>query len=782
VLDGYREFLEAKRQHVEPVGFAVESADICPQLFPWQSEIVRWALRRGRAALFADCGLGKTPMQLEWARHVPGRVLILAPLAVAEQTCREGAKFGIPVAHKRDGDDGSGKIVVTNYERLHLFKPDDYVGIVLDESSILKAYDGATRKELQAFAETIRYRLCCTATPAPNDLLELVNHAEFLDVMRGKEIMALFFRQDGNSSHAFRLKGHARADFWRWLAEWSVAVRKPSDIGYDDGRFVLPPLNMHSVVVSGPVMDGWLLPVQASTLIERRQARRGSLSERVSAAAGLANGNREPWLVWCDLNDESSALAKAIPDAIEVRGSDTAEHKEDALLGFAAGKYRVLVTKPSIAGWGMNWQHCANVVFVGLSDSYEQFYQAVRRCWRFGQTRPVDCHVITSDADGAVVENIRRKEHQASEMFAELVREMAIYEEVNRQQGRNEMAYRTDEQHGATWRMMLGDSCERLSEIAEASVGLSVFSPPFPGMYAYTNSARDVGNCPDLGQLLEHFRFLMVDLLRVTMPGRCCCVHLTQEPVFKGKDGFIGLRDFRGDCIRAMQAAGWHYYSEVTIDKNPMLKASRTKESTLLFRTLAADSAGSRPALADYLLVFRKSGDNPVPIMSGQHARWNPSGGWITADEWCEWASPVWYRAMPTERHEHQPWQGNYPSRHQASDGIRETDVLSPNDARDGADEKHLCPLQLGVIERCVKLWSAPGDLVLSPFGGIGSEGYVAIGLGRRFVGVELKESYWRIACRNLAEAERKASEAQSDLFSLSTPAPALDSHGQPTV
>jgi len=771
----YQEFLARKRVTVEPVGFDVPAETLNGQLFPWQTAIVRWALRRGRAALFADCGLGKTPMQLEWARNIPGRVLILAPLAVAEQTCREGAKFGIPVAHKRDGDDGTGQIVVTNYERLHLFRAADYTGIVLDESSILKAFDGKTRKALQDFAKSIKYRLACTATPAPNDLIELCNHAEFLDVASGKEIIALFFKQDGNTTHAWRLKGHARADFWKWLAEWSVAVRKPSDIGYEDGPFVLPPLRMHSHVVSGPVMDGWLLPVQASTLTERRDARRGSLADRVAAAAAMANGNAEPWLVWCDLNAESEALHRAIPDSSEVRGSDSSEHKEDALLGFSEGRYRVLVTKPSIAGWGMNWQHCANVVFVGLSDSYEQFYQAIRRCWRFGQAREVHCYVVTSDCDGAVVANIERKERQAAEMFSELVREMSVYEAVNQRQRRAEMEYRTDERSGEGWRLLLGDACERIKELEADSVGLSVFSPPFPGMYAYTNSARDVGNCESIAQLIEHFAFLMGDMLRVTMPGRCCCIHLTQEPVFKGRDGFVGLRDFRGDCIRAMQAAGWQYYSEVTIDKNPMLKASRTKEATLLFKTLSADSAGCRPALADYLLVFRKGGENAMPIHSGQHARWNPAAGWITSDEWCEWASPVWYRAMPTERTEHQPWQGNYPSRHQATDGIRETDVLSPAPARDGNDEKHLCPLQLGVIERCVKLWSAPGDVVFSPFAGIGSEGYQALRLHRQFVGIELKESYWRVACQNLERAAREATEQEAPLF-----AAALDTASDP--
>lgn len=316
-----------------------------------------------------------------------------------------------------------------------------------------------------------------------------------------------------------------------------------------------------------------------------------------------------------------------------------------------------------------------------------------------------------------------------------------------------------NQKSGKNWTLLNGDSVELIKSIPDNSVGLTVFSPPFPGMYAYSNSPRDIGNTRDFGELLAHFGFMMPDLLRITQPGRVCCVHLTQEPVFKGREGHIGLRDFRGDVIRAMMDAGWIYYSEVTIDKNPMLKASRSKEMTLLFKTLAADSAGCRPAMADYLLVFKRPGENAAHIKAGQHERWNPDAGWITPDEWCEWAAPVWYRAMPKEKNEHQPFQAGYPSRHQSTDGISETDVLSPVRARDGKDEKHLCPLQLGVIERCIKLWSAPGDVVFSPFAGIGSEGYKAVELGRKFIGIELKPSYWRCACENLDIAENKLSE-----------------------
>ena len=771
MAQAYDEFIESKRIVVESVGLDVPADSLNPMLFAWQRDIVSWALKRGRAALFEDCGLGKTPQQLEWAHRIHEatgqNVLILAPLAVAKQTQREGEKFGIDANVCATQDDVVPGINITNYEKLHHFEADSFSGLVLDESSILKSFNGTTRKAITAFTESIPYRLACTATPAPNDLIELTNHAEFLNVMGGKEIIALFFKQDGNTTHKWRLKGHAREAFWRWLAEWSVAIRKPSDIGHDDGKFELPPINMHQITTEGKPADGELFTVEAHTLLERRQARRDSMAERVSMCADLVNESDEQWLVWCDLNAESEALAKAIGVAVEIQGKHSQEYKENAMLGFSDRQHRVLVTKPSIAGFGMNWQNCHNVAFVGLSDSYEQFYQAIRRCWRFGQEREVNCYIITADTEGAVVANISRKEKQAQEMFDEIVRRMAIYEAVNKRQRRDEMVYSVQKAEGEGWQLWQGDSCEVIKDIESDSVGLTVFSPPFPGMYAYTNSPRDIGNVKDITQLVDHFSYMMPELLRITMPGRCCCVHLTQEPVFKAHDGYVGLRDFRGRIIEHMQDADWIYYGEACIDKNPMLKASRTKEHTLLFKTLSKDSSGVRPAMADYMLIFRKKGDNPVPITAGTHPRWNPDGGWISADEWCEWASPVWYRAMPkvVNPESNAPEQANYPSRHQTTDGILETDVLSTRAAKDTDDEKHLCPLQLGVIERCVKLWSAPGDTVFSPFAGIGSEGYKALELGRKFVGIELKESYWRVATENLKAAVLKRKEDQGELF-----------------
>lgn len=746
VLSSYADFIASKRVVQTDVGIDATVPEV--GLFPFQREIVGWALRCGRAAIFADTGLGKTAMQLAWAQsvaeHTGGDVLILAPLAVSAQTAREGAKFGIPVTVCREAADLRPGVNVTNYERLDRFDATRFAGIVLDESSILKSYSGTVRQAIQGFAEQIAFRLACTATPAPNDLLELTNHSEFIGAMRGKEMISLFFvADDASLSRSYRLKGHAQRAFYEWLASWSVALRRPSDLGFSDEGFVLPPLSVHSLTTKAANPDeGRLFAVEARTLRERQAVRRTTVAERVAKVAELvAREPDETWLLWCDLNAESAALTAAIPGAAEVRGSDSPEHKERVLLDFAEGRVRVLVTKPSIAGHGMNFQHCARLAFVGLSDSFEQQYQATRRCWRYGQKRPVHAYVVTDEAEGEVVRNIQRKERQAREMMDGIV-EATGRIRFGRENVEAPVEHR--EAAGDDWRMLQGDSVEWLDAIEDESVGLSVFSPPFPGMYIYTNTPHDVGNSATIEELVSHLRFVVgrEKLLRVVKPGRLACVHLMQLPAYETRDGYAGIRDYRGPVISMMQDEGWNYAGEVTIDKNPQVQATRHKEHGLLFKTLSTDASRLRMALADYLLYFRKPGDNPEPIQAGISPKYNAEGGWVTQEEWIEWAAPVWYRATKA-----------YPA------GIRETDVMNVRQAREERDERHLCPLQLGVIERAVKLWSNPGDLVLSPFAGIGSEGVEALRHGRRFLGIELKPSYFDVACRNLrwAAASQKA-------------------------
>ena len=419
----YEQIIARKSAAPDAVGMTVDPGALLPALFPHQRDLVRWALRRGRAAVFADTGLGKSLMELEWARHVSalGRVVIATPLAVAEQLAAEGERFGIRAPYRRS-DEGD-PITVTNIDMLHRFDPSNFVGFALDESSILKAYDGSTRVYITEQWGRVPYRSAWTATPAPNDFTELGTHAAFLGVKSREEMLAEFFVHDGGSTQDWRLKGHAVFAFWRWVATWGAVVRRPSDLGHSDSGYILPPLRMHDHVVAlddGDVRaSGRLFADEATTLAEQRAVRRATIDKRVAMAAALCNDD-EPALVWCELNDEGDALEQAIPGAVQVRGADDPEEKAERLLGFAAGKHRVLVTKPGIAGFGLNFQRCARMIFVGASHSYEQRYQAVRRCYRFGQTRPVDVHVIRTEADGAIVANMRRKEADAERLAAEM--------------------------------------------------------------------------------------------------------------------------------------------------------------------------------------------------------------------------------------------------------------------------------------------------------------------------------------------------------------------------
>lgn len=398
----------------------LDSADLNPKLYQFQRDIVRWALAKGRAAIFADCGLGKTPMQLEWSDRVVkergGMVLILAPLAVASQTVSEGYKFGIEVNICETSADLKPGINITNYEKLGKFKGCEFSGVVLDESSILKSFTGKVRNQIIDFFKDTPFRLACTATPAPNDFMELGNHAEFLGIMSYAEMLAMFFVHDGGQTSKWRLKGHAEEVFWRWMGSWAVVMNSPSDLGYEMAGYDLPELRVHEIIADGDTTE-----TESLTLTQRRKARRDTLDLRCATAAELVNGSDEQWLVWCDLNDESHALFHGIADSVEVQGSDKADNKSSRMLGFSAGFYRCLVTKPSIAGFGMNWQNCSKMVFVGLSDSYEQYYQAVRRCWRFGQKKPVDVYIVISAKEGCVKENIERKQADCEKMRIAMV-------------------------------------------------------------------------------------------------------------------------------------------------------------------------------------------------------------------------------------------------------------------------------------------------------------------------------------------------------------------------
>jgi DNA modification methylase/superfamily II DNA or RNA helicase len=717
----YREFLDSKV--VTHVASGKQVRNLNKKLFDFQADIVRWAAQKGRCALFADCGLGKTPMQLQWAHALKVKTLILAPLAVAPQTVREGAKFDVEVCYQRKPIQDAA-ITITNYEMLEHFDAAKYEAIILDESSIIKHHEGKFRNLLiERFRDT-PYKLACTATPAPNDFMELGNHSEFLGNLTRTEMLSTFFVHDGGDTAKWRLKGHAEAEFWRWVCSWAVMMRKPSDLGYDDNDFLLPSLRFHERQVdSETCTEGMLFQMPAVTLQERQQARSASTEERADEVAAIVSTKQNSqWLIWCNLNAESSAAVDRIPGAVEVCGSDSIEFKENAMIDFALGKIRVLVTKPSIAGFGLNWQNCHNVVFLGLSDSYEQFYQAIRRCWRFGQKDEVECYIVTSTAEGEVVRNIKRKEADAQRMAEEMGNSMSELNKAEiKGQVREQITYQHRTDAGDSWTMHLGDCVEIVSKFPKDSIHYSIFSPPFASLYTYSASERDMGNCRTHSEFYEHFQFLVENLYRVLMPGRLLSFHCMNLPTSKERDGVIGITDFRGDLIRMFRDVGFIYHSEVCIWKDPVTAMQRTKALGLLHKQLKKDSCMSRQGIADYLVTMRKHGENIERVTHTNES--------FPVSVWQNYASPVWMDINPS-------------------------DTLQRESAREEKDERHIAPLQLQVIERAVKLWTNPGDMVLSPFAGIGSEGYESIKAERQFIGVELKESYFVQACANLRAAQ----------------------------
>lgn len=732
--ENYDLFLKTKIKINSCSGFELDDNEIIPQLFDYQKKIVKWACKAGKAAIFADTGLGKTAMFLNWARAVNNRtnkgVLIVAPLAVTTQIKLEGEKFGIQVFdlknHLPVAEDVHCEpfIWVLNYEQIDKinFIDEDFAGVVLDESSILKNFSGKVRNQLIEKFKNLPYKLACTATPSPNDYMELGNHAEFLDVMSHVEMLATFFVHDGGDTSKWRLKRHARADFWRWMASWSIALRKPSDLGFSDDGYQLPELIQESVMIETPPMEGKLFNTEVKGLLEQKKVKRETLELRVKKAVEIIESQPdENWIIWCELNDESELLAKAL-NATEIKGSDKPEIKEQRMIAFTKGEIKRLVSKPSICGFGMNWQHCSRMLFIGVSHSFEQTYQAIRRCWRFGQKRDVQVFHIVADLEGSIVQNLQRKEKEFNQMINEVVNEMSEYGLQYTKKETKE--YKTNKVEKSNFTACLGDSCEVIKEIESNSVDYSIFSPPFASLYTYSDSNRDMGNCSSDDDFYQHFRFLIRELYRVLAPGRLLSFHCMNLPASKQNDGYIGIKDFRGNLIRDFQEAGFIYHSEVVIWKDPVVAMQRTKSIGLLHKQLKKDSALSRQGIPDYLVTMRKPGVNEKPVTKDNES--------FPVSLWQRYASPVWMDINPSN-------------------------TLQYKSARDHADEKHICPLQLQVIERALRLWTNPGDLVLSPFMGIGSEGYEALRLNRRFVGIELKESYFNQAVKNLQLASESS-------------------------
>jgi predicted methyltransferase len=721
----YNEFLQQKQKKHILSGFEIDESLLNKNLFDFQRFIVKRALNAGKYAIFADCGLGKTLMQLEWAnqvnKHTGKPVLIIAPLAVTGQTIAEGAKFGIKCAKYGAGS----PIEVTNYEQLENIETSCFSGVVLDESSILKNFEGQTKKLiLDKFAST-PYKLACTATPSPNDPMELGNHSEFLDVMSRNEMLAMYFVHDGGDTSKWRIKGHALKLFYQFVGSWAIMLNKPQDIGFNMDGYNLPDLNLIERQIKTPKRDnGSLFNDAVISATNFNQELRITKIERLDEVAKIVNASEENFIIWIKQNEEGEELKLLIPGAVEVKGSDSPEYKEKMLLGFANNEFRVLITKTKIAQFGLNYQNCRNQVFASLDFSFEGLYQAIRRSYRFGQKNIVNIFLITTDTMANVKQAIDQKQKQ----FEIMQNEMSLAVNANLSGSMLSSAdYDTEAVKCEDYFIKRGDCVQLIKEVDSESIGFSVFSPPFAELYTYSSHLEDMGNSKDYNEFLFQFSFLVKELYRVMKQGRNVAVHCMDLPIQKGREGFIGLRDFSGMILRAFEDAGFIYHSRVTIWKDPVVEMQRTKALGLLHKQVKKDSTMSRVGIPDYVMIFRKDGERTDPVTNTD----------IPVDLWQKYASPVW---MDID-------YGN------TLQGYR--------DGRDDNDEKHICPLQLETIERLIHLYSNKGDKVLTPFMGIGSEVYQAVKMGRYGIGFELKESYFDLAKSNMASCVISKSQLQ---------------------
>jgi DNA modification methylase len=716
----YEKFLKSKQKKHSVSGFDIESSNLNKNLFDFQRFIVKRALKIGKYAIFADCGLGKTLMQLEWANQVSKQtqkpVLILAPLAVKGQTLQEAVKFGI----------STDLIEVQNYEQLDNIDCSIYSGIVLDESSILKNFEGSIKKSIiEKFANT-PYKLACTATPSPNDPMELGNHSEFLDVMSREQMLAMYFVHDGGDTAKWRLKGHAIESFYRFVGTWAIMLNKPHDIGFEMDGYALPSLNLIERMIETPKRDnGQLFNDAIISATNFNDELRKTKTERLTLAAEIVNSAPdENFIVWVKQNEEGEMLKKLIHDAIEVKGSDSPEYKEKMLLGFANNEFRVLITKTKIASFGMNYQNCRNQIFASLDFSFEGLYQAIRRSYRFGQKNEVNIHLITTDTMANVKTSIDYKQKQFEKTQDEMSKSINV--DLNNE-NLTTNDFDTETESNENYTIKRGDCVQLIQEVADESVGLSVFSPPFAELYTYSSHVEDMGNSKDYNEFLTQFGFLVKQLHRVIKQGRNVAVHCMDLPIQKGKEGYIGLRDFSGLLLKSFEEAGFVYHSRITIWKDPVVEMQRTKALGLLHKQVKKDSTMSRVGIPDYVMIFRKDGDRTDPVTNTE----------IPVDLWQKYASPVW---MDID-------YGN------TLQGYR--------NGRDEKDEKHICPLQLDTIERLIHLYSNKGDTVLTPFMGIGSEVFQAVKMGRKGIGFELKESYFQLAKKNIASAVESKKQVQ---------------------
>ena len=714
----YDDFLKTKQRKTENTGFKVSKTELNPMLFDFQKEIVSRALIAGKYAIFADTGLGKTAMQIEWAKqvmlHTNKPVLILCPLAVSAQTINEGLKFGVNIEKYNPKTIAypSNYIYISNYEQLNNIECSCFGGVVLDESSILKNYNGKTKQTIIDSFKRTRFKLACTASPSPNDDLELGNHSEFLNVMSSQDMRAIFFtteksRKDGNK---YRLKKHGIKEFFKWVNSWAVMISKPSDLGFKDDRYNLPSLNIieRSVDVEMTDFENGLLfkntNVSATTF---NKELKDKLGHRMREVAKIVNEEKpnETFLIWVNIDLEGQLLRKLIPEAIEVSGSDKPEIKEKNLLGFANNEFRVLITKKKIAQFGLNFQYVKNpnMIFASLDFSFEGTYQAMRRMYRFGQTKEVNVYLITIATMENVKKSIEEKERKFNRMRNNMVKQMNEgieykIEDIEREQVRN-----------SRYEATRGDSTQLIKEIPSNSVKFSFFSPPFSNMYVFSDAIQDLSNCTTYEEFMEHFEFLVPELFRVMCEGRMVAMHLMQTTTLKGGDGYYSIVDFRGDVIRLFQKYGFYFHAEITIRKDPQLAAVRTKNHQLMWGTTKKNSLIVRPGLADYIIVMRKGKDVDIEEKVNRGIPFN---------KWCDYAEPIW-------------------------SNIDESDTVKFRDAKGSSDERHITATQREPIKRLLMMYTNEGDVCYTPYSGSGTELCEFIKAGCYGIAHELKKSYF---------------------------------------
>lgn len=725
----YKTFIESKKHKFIESGFDVYESDLNKNLFDFQKYSLKVAIKKGRFAIFADCGLGKTLMQLEWAfqvhKHTNKPVLVLAPLAVVQQTIREGQKFGIECGLTSDY-----MIQISNYEQLDNIDCSIYSGVVLDESSILKGKDSKTKNKLFEYFSDTLYKLCCTATPSPNDHTELGNHAEFLGIMKNLEMLAMYFVHDGGETSKWRLRKHAQDEFWKFVCTWSISIDNPSTLGFCGENYNLPKINYIEHIIETNKDDGLLFREGAVSATDLHKDLRSTLDLRVDKVSDIVNKSDDQWIIWGLQNAETDKIKKVINNAVNVQGSDKPEIKAKNLNGFANNEFKALITKTSIASFGMNYQNCHNMIFSSYDFKFEAFYQAVRRCFRFGQTETVNVHIIIPDTQMNVRKTIIEKEMKHKEMIHHMSKYSA---DTDYTINKNQIATSKEIKKEDYW-IMNGDCVKEIKNIDNNSVGLTIFSPPFAELYVYSDKSEDMGNVSSYDQFCEHFKFLLPELNRVMKSGRIVAMHCMDVPLQKGKDGVIGLRDFSGMLVEMMKDNGFIYHARTTIWKNPVTEMQRTKALGLLHKQIKKDSSMSRVGIPDYVLFFRKEGENISPIT---HQDTDPTkSNYLPVDLWQKYASPIW-------------------------NDINYSRTLNYRSGRDGNDEKHICPLQLDTINRILHLYSNEGDTVFTPFMGIGSEVYESVKMSRNAIGIELKPSYFNLAINNIDKAIQERNQLE---------------------